>query len=253
VDSECLNHLSAVVSDGAGISKGILDRHQEYLRACLFIISCSGDKASEGRNPNWNYVLHHDEQCQFPEFNPPRLAMAQAVSQGHAVRYYRSSDSDIQAARTLNAVVFESGTLPAIRRYDGRLYQRFRSTVKDALASGRIVNLLIISALHGPTSPLDLLPNYDLTMKDSIDDELLKMRWPVIIKRTAHANLVHFVQRFRRCIAPIGLDYAETARMIANQASIPYTHIPLNNYGGPIRAGKLLNEIFSADLGEADV
>jgi len=242
-----------VVSDGTEISKSMLNRHQEYLRASLFIISCSGQKASQGRDPNWNFVLHHNERCQFPEFNPPRLVIAQSVSQGDAVRYHRSSDSDIQAARTLNAVVFESGTLPAIRRYDGRLYQIFSSTVKDALASGRIANLLIISALHGPTSPLDLLPNYDLTMKDSIDDELLKMRWPVVINQTAHANLVHFVQKFRRCIAPIGLDYAETARMIANQASIPYTHIPLNNYGGPVRAGKLLNEIFSADLGEADV
>ena len=219
----------------------------------LFIISCSAQKAPDGSDPHWNCVLDHDDQCQFPEFNRARSTIAQAISQDHRVRYHRFPNRDIQAARVLNAVVFESRTLPAIRRYDGKLYRELSPTVTDALATGRIVNLLIISALHGPTSPLDLLPNYDLTMKDSIDDELLKMRWPVIIKRTAHANLVHFVQRFRRCVAPIGLDYLETARMIANQASIPFSHISLNNYGGPVRAGKLLNGIFSAELGEADV
>lgn len=241
-----------MVSEGAGVSKELLDRHRDYLRTSLFIISCSGPKAPGGADPKWNLALRHD-QCQYPEFNPSRLDLAEGISHGSRVRYCALPNRDIQKTATLNSVVFESRTLPAIRRYAGKLYAQFCSTVIDSLATGKIVNLLIISALHGPTSPLDLLPNYDLTMKDSIDDELLKMRWPVIIKRTAHANLVHFVQRFRRCIAPIGLDYAETARMIANQASIPYTHIPLNNYGGPVRAGKLLNEIFSADLGEADV
>jgi hypothetical protein len=181
------------------------------------------------------------------------LDLAERISHGGRVRYCALSNRDIQKTATLNAVVFESRTLPAIRKYAGKLYAQLSSAVIDGLATGKIVNLLIVSALHGPTSPLDRLPNYDLTMKDSIDDELLKMRWPVIIQRTAHANLVHFVQRFRRCVAPIGLEYVETARMIANQASIPFSHIPLNNYGGPVRAGKLLNGIFSADLGEADV
>jgi hypothetical protein len=248
VDSECLEHLSAVVTEKAEVSTKILDRHRESLRASLFVISCSGFKTPDGVDPNWNLVLHHE---QYPEFNPSRLDLAEAISHGDRVRY--CPNRDIHKAVTLNALVFESKTLPAIRRYAGKLYAQLSSPVKDALATGEIVNLLIISALHGPTSPLDLVPTYDLTMKDSIDDELLKMRWPVIIQHIPHANLIHFVQGFHRCVAPIGLDYLETARMIANQASIPFTHIPLNDYGGLTRAGKLLNEIFSAGLGEADV
>jgi hypothetical protein len=241
-----------VVTEEAEVSTEILDRHRESLRASLFIISCSAGKAPNGADPNWNRALNHN-QCQYPEFNPSRLDFAQAISHGVRVRFCALPNRDIQKTAMLNATVLESTTLPAIQRYTGKLYVQLGSAVKHALATGKIVNLLIISALHGPTSPLDLLPNYDLTMNDSIDDELLKMRWPVIIQGTADTNLVHFVKRFRRCVAPIGLDYVETARMIANQASIPFTHISLNNYYGPVRAGKLLDKIFSAELGEADV
>jgi hypothetical protein len=254
VDSECLDHLSAVISDGAGISKEILARHQEYLRESLFIISCSGYKASGGSDPNWNHVLHHEDQCQIPEFSHSRLIIAQAISQdGSRVRYAPLDNRDVERARNLNAHVLESRTLPAIRRYTGKLYAKLSCGVVCGLATGRITNLLIISALNGPTSPLDLIPNYDLTMKDSIDQELLKWRWPAIIQRAPLANLARFVQRHQRCIAPVGLEYKQTANGIAAQAGVPFLPVDLKNFGGSSRAGGLLNQVFSAELEAPDV
>lgn len=101
-----------------------------------------------------------------------------------------------------------------------------------------------ILALNGPTSPRDLLPNYDLMMKDSIGDETLSEKWTRIIKCHGSDSLAGFTNQFNRCVAPVSGDYANVARAIAGTAMSPYHHIPFKNSGGSNLAGKLLNAIF---------
>jgi cytoplasmic iron level regulating protein YaaA (DUF328/UPF0246 family) len=55
--------------------------------------------------------------------------------------------------------------MKAIERYTGFLYQEIHD-LTNAIVSGSITNLLIISALFGILHPLDMIPDYELMMTD---------------------------------------------------------------------------------------
>jgi len=244
--SECLDYMSAIVAGRANISREELHRHRRYLQTTLFIVSCSLRKAPGGQHPLWEDAINNDELSQFREFNPYRITLAEAVSKNQAVRYHRSAYSkDRGEARALNARIFDSETLPSIRRYSGQLYHHLKPDVIEDLATGRIGNLLIISALNGPTSPRDLLPNYDLMMRDSIDGETLSEKWASIIKSCGSGSLASFTKQFDRCVAPVSSDYTDVARAIAATGSIPCFYVPFTSSGGSNLAGRLLHAIFS--------
>jgi hypothetical protein len=245
---ECLDYMSATIAGHVDPSVEMLHKHRRCLQTTLFVVSCSLRKAVGGQGPLWNDVVNNDELSHFPEFNSYRIALARAVCSNQAVHYHRSAysrDRRVEEARALNALIFDSQTLPAIRRYTGHLYGHFDPDVIEDLAAGRIANLLIISALNGPTSPHDPLPNYDLMMKDSIDGETPSRKWARIIRSHSSVSLTSFTKQFNRCVAPVSSEHADVARAIATASLIPCFCIPFKNSGASNLAGKLLEAVFT--------
>jgi len=120
---------------------------------------------------------------------------AQKIYQGY--KYQKSNRWE--KAWQINKNLPSSKVCRAIYRYNGSLYKKLDNVVRQYLANGKINNILIISALHGPTLPTDFLSHYDLTMKDLWKNgKKLKNMWPQWIKKykSRNSNIV-LIQQLR--------------------------------------------------------
>jgi hypothetical protein len=183
----------------------------------------------------------------FPEFDFLRIQIAEAASQNKAIHYcgqILGDRRDVGGAIAVNSAILTCPTLPAVERYNGLLYNRLGETAISKLKGGKVTNLLILSALHGPTSPRDLLPNYDLMMQDSIQNESLSSKWLNAVKQNG-ARLPEFVGGFERCVAAVSRYYESVAKQIADAAFLPFFPLAFKNSAGTNRTGRLLSGILS--------
>ena len=179
---------------------------KQKIAKTLFLITCSGPKCSEREeNYRWEDILNCagvHRFSKFPEFTDLRRNLSD----------YLTQLSDEKAG--INKSLYSSKTCKAIYRYNGHLYKKLRSKVKEALAEGSISNVLIISALHGPTHPSDYLPNYDLTMDNKYKTQKLRELWPKWIKSSSGKNLPEFLCGFESLTLMVGDAYKRSALAI---------------------------------------
>jgi len=243
----CTDHMSDVIASGTELSVETLRSHRNCLRRTLFIISCSHRKQIGGEQPLWRDAILRGRTSAFPELNPLRMQIAETATQKEGIQYFHMALGefrDIDAASAVNSEILVSPTLRAVERYRGQLYCNLGEEAINRLRSGKANNVLILSALNGPTLPRDLVPNYDLMMRDSIQGELLSSKWVSAIKHDG-ARLFEFVRGFGRCVAPVSREYKEVAKQVADCASVPFYHLPFKNSGGTPRAGRLLRAVVS--------
>jgi len=141
-----------------------------------------------------------------------------------------------------------SGISRAIYRYTGKLYAQLNPKVRRHLATDAFNNVLIISAIHGPTLPSDYLPCYDLTMGDLWKDKVrLRNKWPRWIMDYSGGELGAFVSKFEEVYVMVGKDYRPTARAI--RGLMPnlkrYDEAPSFRSQSNIIWGKQLNKYLS--------
>ena len=199
----------------------------------LFIISCSAAKNPEHQKAEkWMDIFGLKECSNFPEFRSLRKQLLDFYSgidsevlAKEVYRGYRQQNPGQQnperweKAWKTNRTLLKSGVSPAIYRYTGRLYAQLDTLVCSCLADNKLTNVLIISALNGPTMPSDFLPHYDLTMKDlSFDKIKLARKWPYWIKVHSSDSLREFLKRFRQIYVMVGNDYKPVAKALRDLA-----------------------------------
>lgn len=203
-----------------------LDRHtvDETSQSTLFVVSCSASKnPTHEVTKRWIDVADDVAYSHFQEFTPLRKRL---------LHFYSSIDSEEQSRRIYQGFKHEnpdrwkkawqtnieldfSGASRAVRRYSGQLYRQLDDRVVQALADETTCNLLIISALHGPTLPSDQIPLYDLTMGDLWSDGVkLAAKWPLWIKQCSADQMKMFLDRFDAMQVMVGNEYKPTARSI---------------------------------------
>ena len=143
-------------------------------------------------------------------------------------------------AYKINSELLNSRACIAIKRYSGSLYINLDKIIKDKLADGSLDNILIISALHGPTHPMDYLPFYDLTMRDLwCNTRMLKDMWPIWIKKFSSDYLKEFLENFDNALLLLNNDYKPAAMVF--KELVPRLKIKDLNIKGK-RAANIINK-----------
>jgi cytoplasmic iron level regulating protein YaaA (DUF328/UPF0246 family) len=194
----------------------------------LFIITCSASKCQNSElDRRWLDITADNRYSRFQEFTPLRKELANFYSKIENLEYakkvytgYKSQQPDrAKKAWHTNMVLPTSSACRAIYRYTGSLYQELDRPVKDLLAEGVIPNVLIISALHGPTLPNDYLPDYNLTMEDyykppSQREKRLLQLWPHWIREYAGETFKAYLEQFDALHIMAGKNYRDTAQAV---------------------------------------
>ena len=226
---------------------------EEQLTETLFIISCSASKNSRAEgDKRWVDVIRSEKYSKFQEFTSIREELLNFYSSIHsdveAQKIYQGfkyqSPSRWRKAWQTNRKLSSSRICRAIYRYTGRLYEKLDNAVRRYLANGVINNVLIISALHGPTLPTDYLPYYDLTMGDLWKDgKKLKNKWPQWIKEYAGDVFKTFLSKFKEICVMVGKDYKPAARAIRDIAPNikKYREMPSSGSQSTVIWGRELN------------
>ncbi len=194
----------------------------------LFIVTCSGSKSQKSElDWHWFDITADNRYSGFQEFTPLRRELSSFYSKIENLEYaqkvyigYKSQQpSRFKKAWQTNKALPISPACRAIYRYTGQLYQELEPYIKDLLAEGIIPNVLIISALHGPTLPTDYLPDYNLTMKDyykhpSQGGKHIGELWPRWIREYAGEAFKAYLQQFDTLHIMTGKDYKATAQAV---------------------------------------
>jgi len=165
----------------------------------LYLIACCKDKEPLGRGPAWPEVHVRPECNAFPALDGERIELIRFLSsltRDEANRVYssRKALSKIEQAWRTNLSLESWPTMVAIRRYRGTLYQELDDNLENDLRLGSIKNLLIVSALFGLLHPLDMIPDYELMMKDAGPGTEPVCRWWQ--RAFAHCNLPQLLREY---------------------------------------------------------
>lgn len=196
----------------------------EQIAKTLFVISCSAGKSPrDEENERWRDTIHQERYSKFQEF---------ASLHEQILKFYSTVESDVVAQNIYRGFKYQhplrwkkawevnrdlplSGISRAIHRYTGRLYENLGPTIRQCLAEGTLTNILIISALHGPTLPSDYLPYYDLTMGDFWRNKVkLKDKWPRWVRKLSGKRMRTFLSNFEEIHIMVGNEYKPTAMAI---------------------------------------
>lgn len=221
----------------------------EEVRKTLFVIPCSKAKSVKNEIRSWTSIMHDDRYSAFQEFAHLRREIVEFYSaltveraQGIYRGYRRWDPGRWTRAWRINREIPSSGASRAILRYSGRLYRKLCERVRTMLADGIIDNVLIISALYGPTLPADYIPYYDLTMGDLWrNGKTLGEMWPAWIAEYGSDRLRNFLEKFDRVVLMLGSDYRPAAIALREMS----TELEIFNFSRPAAgtpAGEFLNE-----------
>ena len=254
------------LASGAQSSSALPDRldalqnDPDSVRKSLFVISCSACKSRVHiGSGKWFDMIDDPVSSAFQEFAPLRRELANYYSnidsEEGARRIYRGfinqNPSRWENAWKTNLELPSSGTNLAIQRYTGHLYKQLDCTVIQALADRIISNVMIISALHGPTLPSDMIPYYDLTMQDEWKDgNKLGDKWPRWVRDSSGQQIREFLARFNTIYVMAGEDYRGTAKSLAKitEDAIEYIEVPSSRSQPSISWGRQLNTYLLALL-----
>jgi cytoplasmic iron level regulating protein YaaA (DUF328/UPF0246 family) len=132
----------------------------------LVLIPPSEGKAGGGDGPSWA-----DAEHAIPELDAARrlvikgLRRAMRGSKRDAAKLLGVGDAAAAVAVAANLAVDTAGTLPAIERYTGVLYDALDyASLSRALRRRVDEQVLVLSALWGAVSPRDPIPDYKLKM-----------------------------------------------------------------------------------------
>jgi len=197
---------------------------EEQIAKTLFIVACSAGKSAQHEaDTKWVDCIRQEKHSRFQEFASLRGELlefysaikSEKVAEDVYVGFKYQNPLRWKKAWKVNAGLPSSGVSRAIFRYTGKLYCEFEQEVLHGLANGTLNNVLIISALHGPTLPSDYLPFYDLTMGDIWSDKTkLKDKWPCWVREQAGNNLKTFLNTFEEIYIMVGNEYKPTAMAI---------------------------------------
>ena len=153
----------------------------------LYLIACSGKKVGPGQGPAWQEARNHDGwnkfQCLDEERNDllnfySRLTRGEADSVYVAPRGLKTQSSrNIENAWVKNLTLKSCPTMRAVDRYDGTVYQILGKKLSEGLSSSSNSILLIISSLFGILHPNDMIPDYELMMKDRSPYNTAVYKW----------------------------------------------------------------------------
>lgn len=142
----------------------------------LYLIACCKKKLPGGSEPHWRAVPERPDENRFPELDESRRELVtyySGLSEQEAFRVYtaprgtkESKPENIRKAWAKNRAIQTSGTMPAIFRYQGTVFGELGNGIRGQMLNGDIGNVLIVSALFGMLYPRDLIPDYELVMKD---------------------------------------------------------------------------------------
>jgi cytoplasmic iron level regulating protein YaaA (DUF328/UPF0246 family) len=201
----------------------------EDIAKTLFIISCSARKnPKHEKEKRWVSTINLQKYSEFQEYTTLRKKLlnfystinseklAESIYQG----FKHQNPSRWRKAWKINKGLAYSHITRAIYRYTGKLYSQLNPEIRGCLANNTLSNVLIISALHGPTLPSDYLPFYDLSMGDLWRDEVkLKNKWPNWITGYAGDGIKKFLGKFEEIFVMVGNDYKPSALRIKEIAS----------------------------------
>jgi cytoplasmic iron level regulating protein YaaA (DUF328/UPF0246 family) len=118
-----------------------------------------------------------------------------------------------------------SETMPAIDRYRGIWYSE---AVKDAIRNNPD-RILIVSALFGIIKPTDLIPNYDLSMKNSLNDINVYIFWKQECEKCILNRALIAHKNSNPGMVYINLLTKAYQKAFCNFIEVPNMH-PANNY-----------------------
>ena len=130
----------------------------------LVLLPPSEGKASGGTGANLQL-----DRLSFPALTPVRARLVSAlarlaVEQPDGLRLALGLSGGQSAALAANTALTTSGTLPALRRYTGVLYDALDYPALRGTARGRADRSLVVaSALFGLLRPRDRIPDYRLS------------------------------------------------------------------------------------------
>lgn len=148
-------------------------------KKALFLIPCCSTKSVGGNHPAWNKVCFNKLYNKFYFLDKYRIQIIdfyRSLSHEKAFIFYKNRGDKKSVIRKKidawekNLRILESDTMPAIERYQGRLYENIDNNLLDQLINNEIDNVIIVSALMGIIAPTDLIPDYNLIMKDKCSD-----------------------------------------------------------------------------------
>jgi len=218
------------------------------IRKTLFVIPCSKAKSVKNEMRSWTRVMYDACYSAFLEFAHLRREIVEfysALPSERAQEVYRGyrywDPRRWMRAWKINKEIPSSGASKAILRYSGRIYRKLCEKVRIMLADKVIDNVLIISALHGPTLPADYIPYYDLTMGDLWrNGKTLGEMWPAWIAEYGSNRLRNFLEKFDRVVLMLSSNYRPAA--IALRKIVPELEIFDFSRSVAGSAGEFLNE-----------
>jgi len=198
---------------------------KDKIAKTLFVIACSHRKCPTTEiQDKWSDILSNayiHRFSKFSEFTGKRKELTAylatlPIEKANLIYSKKYPNREPREVFETNKGLYSSGVCRAVYRYEGNLYQQLSPQVKQALAEGTLNNVLIISALHGPTHPSDYLPYYDLTMDDKWKTNKLGKMWPGWIKNLSGKDLQQFLIAFEGLTVMVGDDYRTSALAIKN-------------------------------------
>ena len=149
-------------------------------KRALFFVPCCSEKRIGGNKEPWKEVRLNKESNRFHFLDNYRFQLLNfysKLSRKDAFYYYKNRGSgknrekNVEKAWQKNLKIYESRTMKSIERYNGNLYKAIDQNVVEQLRNGNIDNVLIMSALMGIITPVDLIPDYELMMSDRSPNE----------------------------------------------------------------------------------
>ncbi|TFG75469.1 MAG: peroxide stress protein YaaA [Thermodesulfobacteriales bacterium] len=146
--------------------------HNEEPNKTLIIIPCSGKKAPG------SYTYSHESR-RVIDYLPQELQNSlSSLRQSIAENFGLPFGPDLGPFDSMQNI----GYLPAYKRYSGNIYSKISQEDWDKLGSGKGYDLIIISALYGLIFWDEPIRNYNVTMKQTLNNGYkLKTNWKYIL------------------------------------------------------------------------
>lgn len=168
----------------------------------LFIIPCCAKKVSGGQTlDNFDDIL--SKSVCSTTYNTITSARAELLNtlrkNSKYVSNKYSKNKDIKDGPDFGLNGLSGKYLPAIDRYDGKLYSavpNFSRVIKANLSTPNKPKILILSALYGPLHPLSMIQDYNLKMPDSPAYQKWKEYYPSFLKEYVQKNKINSIHLY---------------------------------------------------------
>lgn len=245
--------------------KVLSERFNSKEKRALFLIPCCSEKKPSGDNPPWKEIRlkQNLNRLQFlDDYRVQLIHFYSNLSKGDASNYYKNRGSGETRNRKVgkawqkNLGFPNCKTMKAIERYNGKLYSALCSDIKEQLRSGRIDNVLIVSALMGIITPTDLIPDYELMMTDKSPKKgKISEFWKTVyaidnVKQPLREIFSKF--NYIYCLMSDSTGYVPSVSQILSEYKSYHIKCPEANQNAPRIWGRVLNDVLLNGISSPD-